>query len=160
MMEITVGFFTNVAQFLSQFLTQCIDWTTKLTEEELKKQDELIKFLTGEQMIKGSMISSCLWYTRYLQSKFRSQWHLLVSALVGLEHNSPKPAPGDFIVVYSFMKEVAKLLKNRRNLALVEVVDELDNQRLLKPQMDTERAVLNQVVFAALGWLSMYRPTS
>ena len=67
------------------------------------------------------------------------------------------PASGDLVIVYSFVIEVAKLLKTIRNLALVEIVDELDNQNMLKPQMDEERAIPNQIVFAALGWLSMHR---
>lgn len=99
-----------------------------------------------------------MWYGRYLQSKFHHHWHLLTPALVGLENNA-KPAPGDLVIVYCFVTEVAKLLKTRKNLALVEIVDELDNQQLLKPQMDEERAILNQIVFATLGWLSMDQPS-
>jgi hypothetical protein len=108
-------------------------------------------------MIKGSLVDSCLWYGRYLQSKFHHHWHLLAPALVGLEDNSPMPASGDLVIVCNFVIEVAKLLKTRRNLALVEIVDELDNQQMLKPQMDEKRATLNQIVFATLGWLSMHR---
>ena len=102
-------------------------------------------------------MGSCLWYGRYLQSKFYHHWHLLAPALVGLEDNSTMPASGDLVIVYSFVIGVAKLLKTIRNLALVEIVDELDNQNMLKPQMDEERAIPNQIVFATLGWLSMHR---
>jgi hypothetical protein len=42
----------------------------------------------------------------------------------------------------------------KKNVALVEFVDQLDNDSLLKPQLDDERAKPNQIVFAALGWLS------
>lgn len=59
------------------------------------------------------------------------------------------------MVVYDFLLSVARLLKTRKDLALVEIVDELDNHNLLKPQLDEERAIPNQVVFAALGWLTM-----
>ena len=128
-----------------------------LTPEERQKQDDLVSILVGDQMIKGSLVDSCLWYGRYLQSKFHHHWHLLAPALVGLEDNSTTPASGDLVVVYSFVIKVAKLLKTRRNLALVEIVDELDNQNMLKPQMDEERAIPNQIVFATLGWLSMCR---
>jgi hypothetical protein len=128
-----------------------------LTPEERKKQDDLVSILVGDHLIKGSLVDSCLWYGRYLQSKFYHHWHLLAPALVGIEDNSTTPASGDLTIVYSFVIEVAKLLKTRRNLALVEIVDELDNQSMLKPQMDEERAIPNQVVFAALGWLSMRR---
>jgi len=100
------------------------------------------------------LASSCSWYTQYLHSKFYHHWHLLAPALVGLEENSTQPRPGDLAIVYEFVITVAKLLKTRKDLALVEVVDELDNENQLKPQMDEERAIPNQIVFATLGWLS------
>jgi hypothetical protein len=134
-----------------------VEWVAILTSEERQKQDHLVSILVGDQMIKGSLADSCLWYRRYLQSKFYRHWHLLGPALVGLEDNSTAPASGDLVHVYSFVIEVAKLLKTRRNLALVEIVDELDNKNMLKPQMDEERAIPNQIVFATLGWLSMRR---
>jgi hypothetical protein len=134
-----------------------VEWVAILTPEERQKQDHLVSILVGDQMIKGSLADSCLWYGRYLQSKFYRHWHLLGPALVGLEDNSTAPASGDLVHVYKFAIEVAKLLKTRRNLALVEIVDELDNQNMLKPQMDEERAIPNQIVFATLGWLSMHR---
>jgi hypothetical protein len=134
-----------------------VEWVAILTPEERQKQDYLVSILVGDQVIKGSLADSCLWYGRYLQSKFYRHWHLLGPALVGLEDNSTAPASGDLVHVYSFVIEVAKLLKTRRNLALVEIVDELDNKSMLKPQMDEERAIPNQVVFATLGWLSMRR---
>jgi hypothetical protein len=136
------------------FFVECV---AKLTPEERRKQDDLVSILVGDQTIKGSLVDSCLWYGLYLQSKFHHHWHLLAPALVGLEDSSKTPASGDLVIIYSFVIEVAKLLKTRRNLALVEIVDELDNQQILKPQMDEERAILNQIVFATLGWLSMHR---
>jgi hypothetical protein len=136
------------------FSTECV---AILTPEERQKQDDLVSILVGDQMIKGSLADSCLWYGRFLQSKFYRHWRLLAPALVGVEDNSTTPASGDLVIVYSCLIEVAKLLKTRRNLALVEIVDELDNQNMLKPQMDEERAIPNQIVFATLGWLSMHR---
>ena len=128
-----------------------------MTSEERQKQDDLISTLVGDQTIKGSLADSRLWYGRYLQSKFYRHWHHFAPVLVGLEDNSTAPASGDLAVVYSFVIEVAKLLKGRINLTLVEIVDELDNRSMLKPQMDEERAIPNQIVFATLGWLSMRR---
>jgi len=96
-----------------------------------------------------------LWYAHYLQSKFNHHWHLLATALVGLDDHSTAPRPGDLVVVYKYVILVATLLKTRKDLALVQIVDELDNENLLKPQMDEGRAVPNQIVFATLGWLSM-----
>jgi hypothetical protein len=111
--------------------------------------------LVGEQPIKGSLVACNLWYAHYLRSKFNHHWHLLTTALVGLNDHSTAPRPGDLVVVYKYVILVATLFKTRKDLALVEIVDELDNEGLLKPQMDEERAVPNQIVFATLGWLSM-----
>jgi hypothetical protein len=85
---------------------------------------------------------------------FKETWHLLAPSLVGLADNSPEPSPGDLVVVYNFVLAVALLLSGKQNITLVEVVDELDNNNLLKPQMDGERAKPNQIVFAAFAWLS------
>jgi hypothetical protein len=111
--------------------------------------------MVGDQLVKGSLATSCTWYVLFLESKFRNHWHLLVPALKGLDNESTGPQTGDLVVVYDFIITVARLLKTRKDLALVEVVDELDNQDMLKPQLDEERAIPNQIVFAALGWLSM-----
>ena len=126
-----------------------------MTNEERQSQDSLISFLVGNQLIKGTLADCCLWYTRYLQSKIYHHWHLFSPALVGLEDNSTAPRPGDLVIVFKFINIVVKLVKTRKDLALVEIVDELDNENLLKPQMDEERAIPNQAVFTVLGWLSM-----
>jgi len=86
---------------------------------------------------------------------FSRHWHLLRSTLKGLDDKSTVPQRGDLTIVYGFIITVAKLLKTKENLALVDIVDELDNGDILKPQLDEERAIPNQIVFAALGWLSM-----
>ena len=86
--------------------------------------------------------------------RFKETWHLLAPSLVGLADNSSEPRPGDLVIVYKFVLEVGRLLSVKKNIALVEFVDELDNNNLLKPQMDGERAKPNQIVFAAIGWLS------
>ena len=85
---------------------------------------------------------------------FKETWHLLAPSLVGLADSSPEPSPGDLVVVYNFVLAVALLLSGKQNITLVEVVDELDNNNLLKPQMDGERAKPNQIVFAAFALLS------
>lgn len=126
-----------------------------LTKEEEEAQRTLIELIVADQPRKGSLKPSCEWYERYLQSKFNSHWHLLAPALVGLEDNSTAPRPGDLVIVYSFVVATAKLLQTRKDVALVEIVDELDNENKLKPQLDEERGIPNQIVFATLGWLTM-----
>jgi hypothetical protein len=86
--------------------------------------------------------------------RFKETWHLLAPSLVGLADNSSQPRPGELVIVYSFVLAVALLFSTKKNIALVEIVDELDNNNLFKPQMDGERAKPNQIVFAAIGWLS------
>jgi hypothetical protein len=130
-----------------------------LTVVEARHQDRLISIVVGDEEMKGTMATACSWYCRFLQSKFRSHWHQLAPALVGLDDTSTIPRPGDLVVVYNFVIAVAQLLKSRQELALVDIVDELDNENLLKPQPDEERAMPNQIVFAAFGWLSAYLKT-
>jgi len=86
--------------------------------------------------------------------RFKEAWYLLARSLVGLVDDSSEPRPGDLVIVYDFVLAVARLLSVKKNAALVEFVDQLDNDSLLKPQLDDERAKPNQIVFAALGWLS------
>ncbi|KAH8602771.1 hypothetical protein B0O99DRAFT_9013 [Bisporella sp. PMI_857] len=129
--------------------------TSALTDMELRKQDALLKFITGDEQIKGWLASACVWYAGYLRRQFCSHWHLLAPTLVNIEEGSTAPASGDHVVLYEFVFAIAKLLKTRRNLALVEIVDDLENRGVLKEQGDGERAASNQIVFAAWGWLSM-----
>jgi hypothetical protein len=126
-----------------------------MNEDELQKQDSLILFILDGEPIKGTLIKCSLWYSQYLQSQIRYHWSQLTVALANLDDNSPHPKPGELVVVYDFLLLVARLLKYQKDLSLVDVVDELDNESMLKPQLDEERATPNQVAFAALGWLSM-----
>lgn len=125
-----------------------------LTDTERKYQTSLVSLMVGDQPLKGSLRGSCAWYTAFLETKYRSHWEPLCRALKGLPDRSAAPQPGDLVTVYGFMIAVAELLKTKRNLALVEIVDYLDNNNLLKPQLDDQRATPNQMVFAAIGWLS------
>jgi len=125
-----------------------------LTEDETQRQDCLISFIVGDNIIKGSLATACVWYSRFLRYKFNSHWYLLAPALVGIDDESTAPKTGDLIVVYNFVMTVARLLKTQSSLALAEIVDELDNELQLKQQLDGERAIPNQLVFAAMGWLS------
>ena len=69
--------------------------------------------------------------------RFKETWHLLAHFLVGLADNSSGPRPEDLVIVYNFVLAVSDLLSVRKNIALVEFVDELDNNNLLKPQWTT-----------------------
>lgn len=106
---------------------------------------------------KGSLIDACSWYKQYLQTNIFNHWHLIAPALVGIEDNSHSPASGDFTVVFQYVLAVAKLLKRRRNLALVDIEDELVNEDFFKV-FDDKRSIPNQVVFVTLGWLCKFSP--
>ncbi len=129
----------------------------KLTFEETQCQSKLISFIVGDDIVKGSLAAACSWYSRHLQMKFQQTWHALAPSLLGLEDETTAPRPGDLVIVYNFVLAVAELLSTRQHIAMVEIVDELDNNHLLKPQLDEERAKPNQIVFAAVGWLSESR---
>lgn len=135
---------------------QLLENLPRLTFEEIQCQTRLITFIVGDEIVKGSLGMACTWYSRHLQLKFLQTWHLLAPSLVGLENDSTEPRPGDLVIAYNFVLKVAEILSTRPKVALVEFVDELNNENLLKPQLDEERAMPNQIVFAAVGWLSMF----
>jgi hypothetical protein len=98
-----------------------------------------------------------VWYAKFLECRFRGSWITVTrEALRNLSPTSIGPQPGEIGTVYNFLSVVAKmLLEDRRNgLAMIDVVDEADNLQLFKDQRDVERAIPNQLVFAAVGWLS------
>lgn len=126
-----------------------------LSPEEETARDKLIAYLVADDIWKGTVSNACSWYSRYLQSRFIEHWHLLAPALVGLDDNSKTPQQNDLVFVFEFVHNVAKVLKTQKACALTDIVDELGNDGLLKDQLDEERAKPNQIVFAAVGWLSM-----
>jgi hypothetical protein len=125
----------------------------KLSPEEELARDKLISYIVADDIYKGTVSNACSWYSRYLQSKFIEHWHQLVPALVDL-NESDTPEEKDLVIAFRFVQVVAKMLKTRTNCALSDIVDELGNDGLLKEQLDGERAIPNQIVFAAVGWLS------
>ncbi|KAH6690246.1 hypothetical protein BKA61DRAFT_585093 [Leptodontidium sp. MPI-SDFR-AT-0119] len=125
------------------------------TVEEVRHRDEFFYRVFGKESLNPEFASTRSWYSQFLEWKFRIHWRLMSQALRGLDEDSLMPQPGNLVVVYDFLTTVGVLLKARENLVLVEVVDELDNNNALKEQLDQERGIPNQVVFAAIGWLSM-----
>jgi len=78
-------------------------------------------------------------------------------ALRNLSPRFNEPQPGEIGTVYNFMSVVAKFLleDDRKGLAISEISDEADNSRMFKEdKTDVERKIPNQLVFAAVGWLS------
>jgi hypothetical protein len=127
----------------------------KLNPEEQQAQDKLMRFIVAEDIWKGTVYSACSWYSQYLQSKFLDHWHSLSAALVGLDTELKAPKNNEFVILFGFMLKVAEIFKTQSACALTDIVDGLSNDGLLKDQLDEVRAIPNQIVFAAVGWLSM-----
>jgi hypothetical protein len=140
-----------------------------LSEADRAAQNEFFKIILGPDssslpVTETERLSApcVLWYAKFLEGRFRGSWTtLLRPALVGLNDMSNDPLPDEIGVVYRFMSVVAELLLATKGLEMVGIVDELDIKlRLFKPQPDGERPIPNQLVFAAIGWLSRSNPTS
>jgi len=127
----------------------------ELNPEEQQARDKLMRYIVAEDIWKGTVYNACSWYSQYLQSKFLDHWHALSAALVGLDEESKAPKNNEFIILFEFMRKVAEIFKTQSGCALTDIVDKLSNDGLLKDQLDDVRAIPNQVVFAAVGWLTM-----
>lgn len=123
--------------------------------------------ILGEQLVTESLEDACHWYSNLLESKFNESWtSLLRPCLEGLDEFSSGPRSGDLAIIYKFMRVVAETLMNKEEMALVDVVDALDNRQLLKSNDPSEedgehensegREIPNQLAFAAMGWLSKF----
>jgi hypothetical protein len=104
-----------------------------------------------------------VWYGKFLECRFKGAWTTVTrEALRSLSPTFNEPRPGEIGVVYNFMSVAAKLLleDGHRGLAMVDIVDQADNLHLFKDQKDAQRATPNQLVFAAIGWLSKLAESS
>ena len=130
-------------------------------EADLTGQDEFLKVILLQDNAslspaEAKSLPACVaWYGKYLECRFNSAWTTLVKqTLEGVSNSRIAARPKDINLIYNFISIVAKLLLEVKGLAMVEIVDELANLHLLKDQKDGERAIPNQLVFAAVGWLS------
>ena len=103
----------------------------------------------------------CIWFASYLENKFRNSWtSLLCPCLVGLKTTITEPDPDEIARAYKFMALTADLLRSKRQLALSQIPDAMDNppDRMLREQDDNgQRLVPAQLAFAAVGWLCEYK---
>lgn len=126
-----------------------------IEEQEPKTPQEAFIYETTHAALKSSenLSTSSEWYVSFLECKIREAWDPLFRPV--LVDISSKEEPNDADIAIAFELLTAIILEfNRRDLALIEIVDELYNKKLLK-ETDSERAVANQLVFAAFGWISM-----
>lgn len=114
-----------------------------LTDDENLRQDALLAFIAGDNLIKHSLANATIWYTRFLRQKFLHQWPLLAKSLNKLDSKSATPNKGDLVVVYDFLMTVGLRLKTQCDLTLAGIIDELEFKDQLKDQDDGERALQN-----------------
>jgi hypothetical protein len=99
-----------------------------------------------------------MWYSNFLECRFRAAWTVVIrEALSRLPPTFNEPREGDIGTVYKFMSMVARKLiqKGSKGLALSDIYDEAANEKLWKDQKDGQRIIPTQLVFQAVGWLSI-----
>lgn len=75
--------------------------------------------------------------------------------LVGIHSDATCPCDHDITIAFQFLTAVASDLK-RKEIALVDIVDAMYNKGLFcELETDYERSRAHQLVFAALGWISI-----
>jgi hypothetical protein len=125
-----------------------------LSIEDLQARLDFFKvILERENDDSFELNPTCLWYARFLECKFRASWTILLRpALEGSNKQHNDLQHGDYSRAYTFLSIVAKMMLQGDSLTIVEVSDFLGNERMLTDDND-ERAIPNQLIFSAVGWL-------
>lgn len=100
---------------------------------------------------------ACRWYTSFLERNIRVAWDPLFRIL--LDGNNPNvvlPSDSDIDIAFKLLETIIKVLREKKEVSLIDIVDELYNEGLLR-YTDDERAAATQLVFIALGWICMLR---
>jgi hypothetical protein len=125
-----------------------------MTQERIKAQNGFIIAVTGKDSHSSALTLSYNWYAAFLVFKVKEAWSTLLSPVLAKVNTAvTKPCDHDISIAFSFLTAIVLQL-DRKELALVEIVDEMYNQELLR-FTDDDRSRANQLVFAALGWISM-----
>lgn len=117
---------------------------------------EILGLELGEKP-REELKDACAWYMNFLEFKIRQAWKsLFIPVLRGTIGNEQAPPPNseDFSLTFEILKTIAEALR-RENLALTDILDKLYNENLFK-EADGDRSHANQLVFAALGWISEF----
>jgi len=103
---------------------------------------------------------ACAWYMNFLEFKIREAWpNLFVPVLrnpVAAAATQSAPSNEDLAIAFQILQTILREL-SREGLALINIVDKLYNEHLLR-ETDDERSHANQLVFASLGWISEFPP--
>jgi hypothetical protein len=96
---------------------------------------------------------ACTWFLAFLEFKIIEAWNtLLAPVLANVNPKVTSPSRDDICFAFQFLEAVVSQL-DRKEVALVEVVDAMYNRGLLH-DTDDDRSKADQLVFAALGWIS------
>ena len=119
------------------------------------EQAAFLDAVTGPNLRSEDLTISCKWYTSFLRCKIEEAWiPLFKPVLVGICRRDCRPCEACIELAFACLKTVVSVFQNR-DLALVEISDELYNKGLLKEDpADDDRSNAKQLVFAAFGWIS------
>jgi len=96
---------------------------------------------------------ACRWYTSFLEGKIRTAWSpLFMILLAGNDPNVILPSDDDIDLAFKLFETIIKVLREKKEASLVDIVDTLYNEGLLR-YTDDERSAAKQLVFIALGWI-------
>ena len=98
---------------------------------------------------------ACRWYTSFLEGNMRKAWDPLFMILLGGNNpNTIDPSDGDIDAAFKLLEMIIKVLREKTEASLSDIVDALYNEGLLR-YTDDERSAAKQLVFIALGWICM-----
>lgn len=127
--------------------------------QKQEAQTALIFAVTGKRLHLGehqhptALTLSCHWYLAFLEFKILEAWNtLLAPVLANVNLKPTSPCDDDISAAFQFLTAVVSEL-SRKDIALVNIVDAMYNRCLLH-ETDDDRSKANQLVFAALGWIS------
>jgi len=98
---------------------------------------------------------ACRWYTSFLEGKMREAWNpLFMILLVGNDTVAVHPSDSDIELAFKLLEMIIKVIREKKETSLIDIVDALYNENLLR-YTDDERSAATQLVFIALGWICM-----
>jgi hypothetical protein len=122
--------------------------------DRVQASQDFISVVTGKVFNSDNFKVVCKWHSTYLESKIREAWiPLFRPVLFGVNRRAAAPSEDDISASFRILAAIVREF-TRKDLVLVEIVDELYNQRLLE-DTDQDRSDANQLVFACVGWISM-----
>jgi len=90
----------------------------------------------------------------FLEFKIREAWPKLFVPVLRAATPPTPPSDEDLFIAFQILQTILGELR-RESLALTDIVDKLYNENLLR-ETDDMRSHANQLVFAALGWISEF----